>query len=284
MAKENIKIFNFGLNCNIAITPPWDCLHRHDEIEMSFFMTKKPVLFRIGGQVLTLHRNSTILFWGTIPHQILAIEPEVMHYYITIPPHVFISWDLPASLTRGILSGSIFIEKDKNLRNIDIASFPVWLREALDNKDPQRYLALGRSMEARIRRFGGSTQSIPIPFVQELVPSAHTSVVASKTFLRIVDYITHHYKTDFRVDDIAKEVNLHPNYVITKFRKESGINITRYALMLRIYESQRLLLTTDMKIIDIAMEVGFQSISNFYKYFKRICGKNPKDYRKTVKT
>jgi two-component system response regulator YesN len=54
--------------------------------------------------------------------------------------------------------------------------------------------------------------------------------------------------------------------------------------MLRIYEAQRYLLTSDMKIIDIAMEVGFGSMSNFYKYFKKTCGKNPKDYRKSVET
>ncbi|MDR1588387.1 MAG: helix-turn-helix transcriptional regulator, partial [Treponema sp.] len=71
---------------------------------------------------------------------------------------------------------------------------------------------------------------------------------------------------------------------ITLFRKESGINITDYILMLRIYEAQRYLLTSDMKIIDIAMEVGFGSMSNFYKYFKKTCGKNPKDYRKSVET
>ena len=282
MGKRNVERFSFGLNCNIEIFPPWDSLHRHDEIEMSFFRTKKPSIFRVGAQVVELDRDATILFWGTIPHQIIAVGPDAMQYYITIPPNVFLSWDLPDTLTQPILNGQVLIEKDRSLRRMDIASFPVWIKEAANAAHPQRRIALNRSMEARIRRFGGASPPAQSFFRRKY--GASSPVTDNKAFLRIMEFITLNYKNDIRIDDIAKKVGLHPNYVISLFRKESGINITNYILMLRLYESQRFLLTTDMKIIDIAMEVGFGSMSNFYKYFKRICGKNPKDYRKTVET
>jgi AraC-like DNA-binding protein len=283
MDKKNVEEYAFGLNCNIAIYPSWDNLHRHDEIEMTFFnVTRKPVVFRIGGQVIELDRDTTLLFWGTIPHQIVFIEPEVMQYYITIPPYVFLSWNLPDSLTQGILNGSIVLEKDEALRRMDIATFPVWLKDVLDTKNPQRQIALNHSMEARIRRFGVSAKPALPSFARKTAFPANSSVKANQTFLRIFDYITNNYKNDIKINDIAEITGLHPNYVITLFRKESGINITDYILMLRIYEAQRRLLTSDMKIIDIAMEVGFGSLSNFYKYFKKICGRNPRDYRKSV--
>ena len=281
--KLRIEEFIFGLNCNIVVHPPWDCLHRHDEIEMSFFYTtKKPVIFRIGSQIFSMDHNTTILFWAAIPHQIIAIEPWVKQFYITIPPHIFISWDLPDSLTNSILSGSIFIENDKYLRHIDVASFPIWKRESADSKNFQRQITLSRSFEARIRRFGGAAKPAIAPFAGRSILPVRSSHSTNKTFLRIINNIAQNYKNNIRVDDIAKEVDKHPNYVTSLFRKESGINISTYTLMLRIYEAQRLLLTTDMKIIDIAMEAGFESMSNFYKYFKKICGKNPKDYRKNV--
>ena len=284
MDKKNVEEYIFGLNCSISIFPRsrWDCPHRHDEIEMSFFITRKPVMFRIGGQVIELDLHSTILFWAAIPHQILITEKEVIQYYVTIPPDVFLSWRLPDTLTNGILNGSIFIEKDESLRRMDISSFPIWIREAIDTENPQRRIALNRSLEARIRRFGGAAQPTLTSFARKSVPPAHSSVKTNKAFLQIVDYITQNYKNEIRIDDLAKEVDLHPNYVISLFHKESGINVTKYVLMLRIYEAQRLLLATDMKIIDIAMEVGFGSMSNFYKYFKRLCGRNPKDYRKIL--
>lgn len=282
MEKKKVKELTFGLSCNITDHSPWDCLHRHNEIEMSFFDTDKPVIFRIGGQVISLNRDSTLMFWAAIPHQIIEIAQGVKQYYITVPPHDFIAWNLPESLTQSILNGTILIEEDKTMRRMDIVSFPVWKKEAADTKNHQRRIAMKLSMEARIRRFGGAAQSKLIPFSQKSVLPAHASVMAKKHFFQIVDYITNNYKNDLKVEDCAKIVNLHPNYLISMFRRECGINITKYILMLRIYESQRLLLTTNMKIIDIAMEAGFGSISNFYKYFKKICGKNPNDYRKDV--
>jgi AraC-like DNA-binding protein len=280
--KKKLEELTFGLNCNIEIYPPWDRLHRHDEIEMCFFSTKKPVMFRVGGQVIELDQSSTILFWGTIPHQIVVIGQEVMQYYITIPPYIFLSWNLPNSLTQNILNGSIIIEKDEALRRMDLASFPVWLKDAADTKNPQRRIALDLSLEARIRRFSISPRPGLTSLVRKPAFPGPTPGKANKAFLRIFDYITRNYKNDLRIEDIAEITGLHPNYITTLFRKESGINITDYVLMLRIYEAQRLLLTSDMKIIDIAMEVGFGSMSNFYKYFKKICGKNPKDYRKST--
>jgi AraC-like DNA-binding protein len=276
MEKKSVEDYFFGLNANIAIYPPWDSLHRHDEIEMSFFRAKKPAVFRIGGKVVELEPDSTLLFWGTIPHQIITVDHEAMQYYITIPPYVFLSWNLPDNLTQGILNGSIFIENDKSLRRMDIASFPVWIKEA-DTTNPQLRIAFNRSLEARIRRFGGVSQ----PALSSFDNTPH-SVKDNKAFLRILEYLTQNYKNDIKIKDIAKAAGIHPNYTISLFRKESGVNITHYILMLRTYESQRLLLTTDMKIIDIAMETGFDSMSNFYKYFKKICGKTPRDYRKSV--
>jgi AraC-like DNA-binding protein len=284
MNKKTVEELNFGLNCSIDVYPPWDYLHRHDEIEMTFFIAKKPVVFRIGGQVIELNRDSTLLFWGTIPHQIMVIGHAVMQYYITIPPYVFLSWNLPEPFTQSILNGSILMERDEALRRMDIASFPVWIKEASDTANPQRRTALNRSMEARIRRFGGSARPTPAFTTRRPAIQTNPSVKVNKAFLKIFDYITHNFKDDITIDDIAKIAGVHPNYAIALFRKESGITITDYTLMLRIYEAQKLLLTSDMKIIDVAMEVGFGSMSNFYKYFKKICGRNPNDYRKSVET
>jgi YesN/AraC family two-component response regulator len=96
------------------------------------------------------------------------------------------------------------------------------------------------------------------------------------------DYITKNFKINIHTDNIAEIAGLNPCYAATLFRKESGITITDFITMLRVYEAQRLLLTSDMKIIDIAMEAGFGSMSNFYNCFKKVCGKNPKDYRKDL--
>ena len=55
------------------------------------------------------------------------------------------------------------------------------------------------------------------------------------------------------------------------------------AKFIMVSDAIRLLLTSDLKIIDIALEAGFESISSFYQTFKNVCGRNPGEYRRLGK-
>ena len=135
---------------------------------------------------------------------------------------------------------------------------------------------MAMAVETRIRRFGASLThpQDPRKSIQKyLTPKDKNS------FMIMYDFITTHYKMQIHIDDIAGAANLNPNYAITLFKEKCGINITDLLTMLRVYESQRLLFTTDLKIIDIAMEAGFGSMSNFYKCFNKVCRRNPTDYK-----
>ena len=49
----------------------------------------------------------------------------------------------------------------------------------------------------------------------------------------------------------------------------------------RVSHAQRLLATTDMKIVDVAFDSGFTSISRFNDAFRRACGCSPREYRQS---
>jgi AraC-like DNA-binding protein len=284
MEKKRVEDLTFGLTCILSIEHPWDCLHRHDEIELTFFITQNPVIYRIGGRVMEIEEEDTLLFWGAVPHQLIYIGPNVHQYTITVPPSVFLSWDLPDPFIKMILSGSIMTEHDKKLRNMDLASFPVWLEESGCSINSQRWVNFYRSAETRLRRFGGFSQPEITSLWRKCGPVTAPPAKANTSFLCMSDYITKNFKTDIRTDDIAEAAGLNSSYAMTLFRQESGITITDFITMLRVYEAQRLLLSSDMKIIDIAMEAGFGSMSNFYNCFKKVCGQNPKNYRKGLKS
>lgn len=48
----------------------------------------------------------------------------------------------------------------------------------------------------------------------------------------------------------------------------------------RVSHAQRLLTTTDMKVVDIALDSGFPSPARFYAAFKRNAGQSPAKYRR----
>lgn len=72
---------------------------------------------------------------------------------------------------------------------------------------------------------------------------------------------------------------LHPNYAMGLFREAFGTTMSNFILQHRISHAQRLLVTTDDAVIDIAFASGFQSLSRFNEAFKKACGSSPRDYR-----
>lgn len=116
---------------------------------------------------------------------------------------------------------------------------------------------------------------------EQTTVSKHSPIpVAALTHVeRMASYIAQHYTEQVRVEQIAQAVGLHPNYAMALFKKALGISMVECLTQHRIAHAQRLLATTDMKIIDVAVNSGFASVSRFYDAFERICGCSPKEYR-----
>jgi len=81
------------------------------------------------------------------------------------------------------------------------------------------------------------------------------------------------------LSQVAKAVNTSSFYFCKMFRKVTGINFTDYLSRLRIERAKNLLLNPNLRISEIAFEVGFQSLTHFNRVFKRILGQSPTDYR-----
>ncbi len=60
-----------------------------------------------------------------------------------------------------------------------------------------------------------------------------------------------------------------------KFTKHFGISFKRYLMIKKVEKAVNLLKTTELKVVDVAYECGFNSISGFYDTFKKITGTTP---------
>jgi AraC-like DNA-binding protein len=92
-------------------------------------------------------------------------------------------------------------------------------------------------------------------------------------------FIEEHQTEDISLGEVAKAVNTSSFYFCKMFRKITGINFTDYLARLRIERAKNLLLNPNLRISEIAFEVGFQSLTHFNRVFKRILGQSPTDYR-----
>ncbi len=96
---------------------------------------------------------------------------------------------------------------------------------------------------------------------------------------RVQKYLDEHYLEDIQLEDIAEEMHMTPYYLSRVFRNTVGYPPKQYIVRRRIGEAQSWLLMTDLPVTEIAMKVGYNSVSNFHNTFRRIVGMTPQRYR-----
>ena len=97
---------------------------------------------------------------------------------------------------------------------------------------------------------------------------------------KIQGYIETHLSERITTEDIAKALQVNRSYLSTQFKKECGIELGEYVNRLKIDESKRLLLTTDLPLITIAQNLSFSSQSHFAAVFKKVEGITPTEFLK----
>ena len=92
-------------------------------------------------------------------------------------------------------------------------------------------------------------------------------------------FIEKHLGEELSLRRVAKAVNIHPNYLSERFKQITGVTFVEYVARTRFERACGLLHNGDVRISEIAFAVGFQSLSQFNRVFKRLSGKSPRQFR-----
>lgn len=96
----------------------------------------------------------------------------------------------------------------------------------------------------------------------------------------IISYIQNHCCEHISLKELAQRFNTSPSYISILFQKHFGTRYTDFLSDVRIQNACALLVSTDMSIIDIAFESGFESYSNFSRIFRKTKWLTAQEYRK----
>jgi len=91
------------------------------------------------------------------------------------------------------------------------------------------------------------------------------------------------FSVNLSLDEIARQVAVHPVHLARMFRKYYRCTIGDYVRKIKIENACREILTTEISLIEIALKNGFSDQSHFTRIFKRLKGMTPADYRATFK-
>jgi len=101
---------------------------------------------------------------------------------------------------------------------------------------------------------------------------------------KAIEYIRERYSEPISLADIAESASLSRFYFARQFRNATGITPGRFLAAIRIHQAKHLLLTTSMRITDIAFAVGYNSLGSFTNYFTTSVGVSPGRYRRLART
>lgn len=95
-------------------------------------------------------------------------------------------------------------------------------------------------------------------------------------------FIEQHSAEELSLTKVAKTVNISANYLSEKFKKITGVNFVDYVARARTEQAHVLLEDFDLRISEIGFAVGFQSLSQFNRVFKKLSGKSPTEFRASL--
>jgi AraC-like DNA-binding protein len=92
-------------------------------------------------------------------------------------------------------------------------------------------------------------------------------------------YIREHSDEELSLAAVARFVKISPNHLSEKFKEVTGVKFVDYIARLRFTKACLLLQNQNLRISEIAFEVGFQSLSQFNRVFKKFSGQSPTEFR-----
>lgn len=251
-----------------------DTMHRHGEVEMNWLVAGG-MTYLFGGEFRVLAAGDFALFWGAIPHQLVATEPGTRSYWLTVPLAWVLPWQLPEAFTQLLLGGTLVIDGSGAYHARDAVLFPGWEDDLAPTHAGAHEAIVLLEVEARIRRLAA------VALTSSSLRAATATVRTTELHHveRMAQYIATHYTEPLPIDTIAAAVHLHPAYAMQLFRAAFGVTLGEYLTQHRIAHAQRLLVTTEMAVVTIAFAAGFGSLSRFYAAFTAACAQAPRAYR-----
>lgn len=99
------------------------------------------------------------------------------------------------------------------------------------------------------------------------------------TLMEALTYLEGHFSEDPTLQETASAVHLSPSYLSKLFTRELGTSYSRFLTEEKINHAQKLLIGTNLSMVEIAAQCGFSNSNYFSDVFKKVIGVAPLTFR-----
>ena len=192
---------------------------------------------------------------------VLHIRPEVLDTHL--PPFPELAGLLPVTQAchRGIrIEGKVVsVLRDK-------------LAAMCESEGTQAFITMLEVMEILAARGDANQLSSP----NFLIPRSRKE---ERRVDAICRHINEHSTEPLRLPDIAEHMGMSVSALNRLFKRSTGRSMGQYINEIRVDHVCHMLAETDHTIVEIALDAGYNTLSNFNRMFRRIKGQTPREFR-----
>ena len=250
-------------------------LHSHGHVEILL-----PVDCRLSYQTqLGLNiapANHLCVLWGQIPHRLTKVVGDGEIMIANLPLAELLSWSMPEVFLAQLFAGQLVVSNEPE--PLDPGHFGRWHADYCD-ADLNLIDVARMELQLRLRRqsIAGWHSGISRPL--EIVASGARTAARVQSMIR---FIAENYKNSITVADVAEAAGISKGHAMILFQKTLETSINSYLTNLRLHHARTMLVNGDDKILNIALDSGFGSVSRFYEIFVRDTGITPRAYRRSL--
>ncbi|ESK40348.1 hypothetical protein P256_00795 [Acinetobacter nectaris CIP 110549] len=98
---------------------------------------------------------------------------------------------------------------------------------------------------------------------------------AGHRIIKAIDWLRTNFSEPFRIDTISQQFGMSPSSFHQHFRDITSMSPLQYQKRIRLTEARKLLMTTQLDISSTSTQVGYESLSQFSREYKRFFGNTP---------
>ncbi|MCK4747790.1 MAG: helix-turn-helix domain-containing protein [Bacteroidales bacterium] len=254
--------------------------HYHQEFELSF-ITEGSGSRIVGDSVEEFHPGDLIFIGPRIPHVWFSEAPVLNQHSGRTLESVYLLFN-QAILPEGITS----LPELKNVnRAIQLSERGIRITGDTLNQVSRIMLQLPylNSMKRlmlfyEIMDIIGGSQSFTFLASTDYIKTRFEST--NNRGKNIHEFLMHNYREEINLEEIAGIVHMAPASACRFFKSSTGLTIFEYLNKIKIDYACKLLLNTDLNIVDISYDCGFNNLSHFNKQFRKFLAKTPSQFRK----
>ncbi len=277
---QNVDISIQCILMNAGYNPEFkDSVHYHEYIELLYGLNVDSEVW-INGKILPFQSGDLIVINSMELHRLRFLNEKNEYIIIKFSPHEIYSSEQSFFELKYMLPFTLNDFSYERRITADIISkteIPAAVKTILNEWNSKSY-----GYELSMRTHILQILLWLLRYWNKNTPQILTDISLPPILLKALPYINQNLAT-VTANDVADFCGYSYTYFSEMFKSSMRIRFRDYLLKTRINEAERLLLSTNMEIADIALSIGFSTASHFIKQFKALRGITPAQYRSKSK-